>query len=74
MNQDQKETGIQNIAYNLISVIHHTAEATIRYDAYIKDAEESGDNECAQFFRETQNAAKTTAEKAQTLLAGHLKA
>jgi len=72
MNQDQKETGVSNIHYNLISVIHHTAEAVVRYNAFIKDAEEAGDNECAQFMRDTQSAAKTTAEKAQALLAKHL--
>ena len=72
MNHDEKETGIANITYNLIAVIHHTAEGTVQYDAFIKDAEEAGDNDCATFFRETQQAAKTTAEKAQTLLAKHL--
>ena len=72
MSHDEQETGVKDLSYNLISVIYHTTNAVTLYDTFIKDAEEAGDNDCAQFLRETQEAAKEVAKKAQTLLAGHL--
>ncbi len=72
MSQEEQKTGVRDLSYNLISVIYHTTNAVTLYDTYIRDAEEEGDQECAQFLRETQEAAKKVAQKAQSLLAGHL--
>jgi len=69
---NDSNTGVKDTNYDLISMIHHTMEATVRYTEYIKDAEEAGDQELAQFFTETQNAAKTTGQKAQDHLAKRL--
>lgn len=73
MNEGEQKTGVKDINFNLISVIYHTTQAVTLYDTYIQDAEEAGDQECAQFLRETQQAAKETAQKAQALLVGHFK-
>jgi len=69
---NDSNTGVKDINYDLISVIYHTTEATLRYNDYIQDAQEAGDQELAQFLTETQNAAKTTAQKAQEHLAKRL--
>jgi len=72
MSHDEQETGVKDLSYNLISVIYHATKAVKSYETFIKDAEEAGDQDCAAFLRESQQAAKQTADKAQTLLAGHL--
>lgn len=72
MTSDEQETGVKDLSYNLISVIYHATKAATAYETFIKDAEDAGDQDCAQFLRETQQAAKATAQKAQSLLAGHL--
>jgi len=69
---NDSNTGVKDTNYDLISMIYHTTEATLRYNDYIKDAQEAGDQDLAQFFTETQNAAKTTAQKAQEHLAKRL--
>lgn len=73
MAQDaQSQTGVKDVNYDLISVIYHTTKATLLYDQFIEDADEAGDTELATFLRETQQAAKTTAQKAQAHLAKRL--
>ncbi len=71
MDSNQK-TGVKDANYDLISVIYHTSKATLLYDKFITDADEAGDTELATFLRETQEAAKTTAQKAQEHLAKRL--
>ncbi len=66
------KTGVKDVNYDLISVIYHTTKATLLYDQFIGDAEEAGDQELLGFLRETQQAAKTTGQKAQALLAKRL--
>lgn len=71
MDSNQK-TGVKDVTYDLISVIYHTTKATLLYDQFIADADEAGDTELATFLRETQEAAKTTGQKAQAHLSKRL--
>ncbi len=71
-NDAQNQTGVKDVNYDLISVIYHTTKATLLYDQFIQDAEKTGDQELLGFLRDTQSAAKTTADKAQALLAKRL--
>jgi arginine utilization protein RocB len=73
MSSEEQTTGVPDAHFDLISVIYHTLQATTLYDTYIRDAEEAGDEEVAQFLRETQDAAKTTGQKAHALLAARIK-
>ena len=73
-NSGEQTTGVPDPHFNLISVMYHTLQAATLYDTYIQDAEEAGDQELAQFLRETQTAAKTTGQRAQALLASRIKA
>ncbi len=59
---------MSNNAYNLSSVLFHAAEGGQVYDKYIDDAEQSGDRELAQFFREVRDEDARRAQKAKYLL------
>jgi hypothetical protein len=47
---EQSRTGTSNQYYNLVSILYHSLQGAQTYDSYIKDAEQSGDSELAQFF------------------------
>jgi rubrerythrin len=45
------ETGFKDIAYDLISVQYHALKAGHDYGQYVRDAENAGQQEMADFFR-----------------------
>ena len=50
----QSVTHTPNQQYDLISVLYHALEGVQTCDVYVKDAEQGGDSELAQFFRQVQ--------------------
>src|SRR4051812_36014849 len=72
MTESQTETGTQNETYNLISILYHALEGAQTQAQYISDAEETGDEELVQFFRETQDQQRRCAERAKELLRARL--
>lgn len=66
-------TGISDIEYDLVSVLYHGLQGAENYERYAKDAEQSGDKELSQFFREVQQEEKRRSERAKSLLASRLK-
>jgi rubrerythrin len=67
--QGAEVTHTPNPQYDLVSVLYHALEGAQTYDIYVKDAEQGGDNELAQFFRQAQQEETTRADKAKELLA-----
>ncbi|CAN5224131.1 MAG: hypothetical protein ACR2GW_06770 [Pyrinomonadaceae bacterium] len=65
-------TGTQDNTYNLVSVIYHALQGAETYELYINDAEESGDQELAQFLRDVRDQNKMRADHAKQLLAQRL--
>jgi hypothetical protein len=65
-------TGTQDVHYNLISVLYHTLQGAETSTQYMTDAEESGDEELARFFREVQDENRRRAERAKELLGRRL--
>ena len=61
-------TGISNATYDLVSVLYHALEGGATYDKYIQDAEQEGDQELAQFFRQVQQEDAQRAQQAKSLL------
>ena len=57
-----------NEHYDLISVLYHALEGAWKCKTYYKDAEKTGDETLAQFFRETQQEECARAERAKALL------
>lgn len=68
MQRDQTNTGVANTHYNLVSVMYHALNGAQTYEHYARDAEQSGDNELAQFFRQAQQHDSQRAQMAMQLL------
>jgi hypothetical protein len=65
-------TGTQNTTYNLLSIIYHALQGAETYEMYINDAEQSGDTELAQYFRDVRDQNVKRAERGKQLLAARL--
>ncbi|HLL73423.1 MAG TPA: hypothetical protein VK363_18430 [Pyrinomonadaceae bacterium] len=65
-------TGTQDTLYNLLSIVYHALQGAETYEVYINDAEQSGDTELAQFFREVRDQNVKRAERGKQLLAARL--
>ena len=62
------ETGFEDVTYDLISVQYHALKAGHDYGQYVRDAENAGLNDIAQFFRDTMKDDSTRAARAHELL------
>jgi rubrerythrin len=65
-------TGTPDEHYDLISVLYHALEGAMTYEIYMQDADDTGDEELAQFFQEVKEQSTQLAERAKTLLAKRL--
>src|ERR687886_1126644 len=65
----ERATGTPNEIYDLTSVLFHALEGGASYDTYIRDAEEAGDQELANFFRRVSGEDSMRADEARRLLA-----
>ena len=66
--QEQQQSTTSNIVYDLSSVLYHELQSAQTSSAYIKDAEQAGQQELASFLREVQQDANKHAQQAQRLL------
>jgi len=65
-------TGTADKDYNLIWFTEVCLSNTLRLETYIADAERSGDDELADFFRRAQHESQKGAEQAKEMLASRL--
>ena len=65
----ERATGTPNTIYDLSSVLFHALEGGASYDQYIRDAEEAGDQELADFFIQVRDEDSNRAHEAQQLIA-----
>lgn len=65
-------TGTQDSTYNLLSIIYHALQGSETYEQYINDAEQGGDQELAQFFRDVRDESTKRADRGKQLLAQRL--
>lgn len=68
----QGNTGTRDVTYNLVSVVYHALQGAETTAMFIKDAEQEGNNEVAQFFREIKEEYQSRAERGKELLKNHL--
>ena len=68
MAGEEAQTGTRDEHYNLISALYHLLEGASTCGQYIADAEEAGDQELAQFFRDWQEEQRNLSERAKNLL------
>jgi hypothetical protein len=62
-------TGTRDVTYNLISILYHALQGAETYDQYISDAEQTGNKDLVQFFRDTKEENRRRADRAKELLA-----
>ena len=63
------ETGFDDVTYDLISVQYHALKAGHDYGQYVRDAENAGENEIAQFFRDVMEQDSQRAHQCHEFLA-----
>src|ERR687898_623513 len=68
MDFGERTTGTRDEHYNLISVLYHALHGAENCDRYASDAEISGDEHLAAFFREAQVLQTELAERAKGML------
>ncbi|HZB45910.1 MAG TPA: hypothetical protein VE360_11720 [Pyrinomonadaceae bacterium] len=71
-DDSQGDTGTPDITYNLISTIYHTLQGAETQAMYIADAEQTGDQELIQFFRDIKEENQRRADRAKQLLARYV--
>ncbi len=72
MADSQGNTGTQDVHYNIISILYHALQAAETIDQYIQDAEQSGNQDLTQFFRDVKEENKRRADRAKQLLGQQL--
>jgi hypothetical protein len=68
----EQVTGTKDENYDVISVLYHCLQGASEIGQYIQDAEQSGDQELVDFFRDYQEAQRDLAERAKNLLGARL--
>jgi hypothetical protein len=71
-NDSTGDTGTRDITYDLVSVIYHSLQGAETTAMFIADCEQSGNQECAQFFGEVKDDYTRHADRAKQLLTTHL--
>jgi rubrerythrin len=72
MATQSTSTGTRDETYNVISILYHALQGAETYQQYVQDAEQRGDQELAQFFREVQQEEQRRADRAKQLLGQRL--
>jgi len=62
------ETGFDDVSFDLISVQYHSLKAGHDYGQYVRDAENAGLNEVAEFFRQVMKDDSARAARCHELL------
>jgi hypothetical protein len=65
---DEQPTGTRDETYNLVSVLYHALQGAQTTMQYVQDAEQEGDQELVQFFRDAQAWQRHLAAQAKELL------
>ncbi|HYO51663.1 hypothetical protein [Archangium sp.] len=68
----EQVTGTKDENYDVISVLYHCLQGASEVGQYIQDAEQSGDQELVDFFRDYQESQRDLAERAKNLLGARL--
>ena len=63
------ETGFDDVTFDLISVQYHSLKAGHDYGQYVRDAENAGQQEIADFFREVMEQDSQRAHRCHEFLA-----
>jgi hypothetical protein len=68
MTTEAPHTGTTDEHYDLVSALYHALQGADTCVTYVQDAEQAGDQELVQFFREAQGTYRQLAERGKGLL------
>ncbi len=66
-------TGVSNVTYDLISVVHNKLQAVAAMEGYKRDAESSGDSEVVDCFDRMIGRETEDLDELRGLLAGRIR-
>ena len=72
MSDSTGNTGTGDLTYNLVSILFHALQGAETYDQFVRDAEQSGDQDLAQFFRTVKEEDERRANQAKQILGRRL--
>jgi hypothetical protein len=72
MMNGEHSTGTKDEHYDLVSVLYHALQGAETCMKYLHDAQQAGDQELVQLFRETQECNRHLADRAKSLLTQRL--
>lgn len=70
--ESKGNTGTADVTYNLVSILFHALQGAETYDQFIRDAEQSGDQDLVQFFRTVKEEDERRANQAKQILGQRL--
>ena len=68
----EQVSGVSNIAYNLLSVLHNKLEGIAAIEEYKLDAQQQGDQEALDLFNEIQQREAEAVGKLKSVVAQRL--
>ncbi len=63
------ETGFDDVTFDLVSVQYHALKAGHDYGQYVRDADNAGQSEIAEFFRQVMSQDSERAQQCHHFLA-----
>jgi hypothetical protein len=73
MATSEHTTGTRDEQYNVISILYHAFQGAETCATYLQDAEQAGDQDLVQFFRDVQGTYRQLADRGKTLLRQRLR-
>ena len=68
----ERLSGVPNVTYDFIAVMHNKLDAIAAYEIYKHDAREAADREAEAFFDQCQRAERADVERLRGLLSQRL--
>jgi hypothetical protein len=72
MSNEERATNTSNAYFDLVSVLYHSLEGARTYAIYVRDAQNAGDQELAQFFSQRQQEEVNCADRAKQMLSSRI--
>lgn len=68
----ERISGVPNVAYDLVAVLHNKLEAIAAYELYKQDARQAGHRQAEAFFDQCQQFDRTAVQQLREMLAQNL--
>ena len=71
--QSDQVSGVSNVAYDLVTILHNKLQAISAMEIYKKDAQQSGDREVATLLEEFERRDSEDVSRLKQLVASRLR-